>query len=114
MPFPAALLGAKSSADDHFVVVFYAASLTIASASLTAMWVYAVRRGLVDDSLDDSQVAGFTLLAVMTSAIFLLSIGAAFLGLLAAVTVWVALPPFARLLAGRRYPTSIAGVSEHR
>lgn len=47
-------------------------------------------------------MAGFTLRAVMTSAIFLLSIGAAFRGLLAAVTIWVVLPPVARLLAGRR------------
>jgi uncharacterized membrane protein len=109
MPFPAALLGAQSSADDRFVVVFYAASLTTASASLTAMWMYAVRRGLVDESLDRSQVTGFTLRAVLTSAIFLLSIGAAFLGLLAAVTVWVVLPPVARALAARRFRASAAG-----
>lgn len=114
MPFPAALLGAQPPTDDRFAVVFYAASLTTASVSLTAMWIYAVRRRLVDESLDRSQVAGFTLGAVMTSAIFLFSIGAAFLGLLAAIIVWVVIPPVAHVLVRWRYPLSAARVSEDR
>jgi len=113
MPFPAALLGSQSSATHHFSVVFYAACMTATSLTLTMMWIYAVRRGLVDQSLDPHLSAEFTLRAVLTSAIFLLSIGAAyFLGLLAAVTVWVALLPAARSLASRRYRASVAGVSE--
>jgi uncharacterized membrane protein len=114
MPFPAALLGAGSPAGDRFTVVFYAASMTVISASLTAMWIYAAGRGLVDPSLDRRQVSEFTLRAVLTSAIFALSIAAAFLGLLAAVTVWVALLPVARALAVRRYRASVADGSRGR
>jgi uncharacterized membrane protein len=106
MPFPAALLGAQSTARDRFPVVFYAASLTVASACLTSTWVYALRRRLVDESLDHRQVAEFTLRAVTTTAIFMLSIGAAFLGLLAAVIIWVALPPLVRIVAARHYRAS--------
>jgi hypothetical protein len=94
------------------VEVFYAASMTVISASLTAMWIYACRRGLVDRSPEPRQVSVFTLRAVMTSAIFALSIAAAFLRLLAAVTVWVALLPVASALAFRRYRASVADVSE--
>jgi len=110
MPFPAALLG-TGSAGDRFPVVLYAASMTVISASLTAMWIYAAGRGLVDRSLDRRQVSEFTLRAVITSAIFILSIAAAFLGLLAALTVWVALLPVARALALRRYRASGADVA---
>lgn len=112
MPFPAALLGAQSLADDRLWVVFYAASMTVVSASLTVMWIYAVHRGLVDQSLDRRRVSEFTLRAVMTSAIFAFSIGVAWLGLLAAATVWVVLLPVARALALRRYRASVADVSE--
>ena len=115
LPFPAALLGSRSTATDRFPVVFYAACMTVTSLTLTAMWLYAVRRRLVDQSLDPHLSAEFTLRAVLTSAIFLFSIGAAyFLGLLAAVTVWVALLPVARSLASRRYRASVADVSQDR
>lgn len=113
LPFPAALLGSQSSATHRFPVVFYAACLTATSLTLTMMWLYAVRRGLVDQSMDPHLAAEFTLRAVLTSAIFLLSVGAAyFLGLLAAFTIWVVLLPAARFLASRRYRASVTDVSE--
>ena len=54
---PAAVLGARSTAEDAFPVVFYATALTITSASLTATWLYAVRRELLDPSLSTAETA---------------------------------------------------------
>lgn len=98
MPFPTALLGARLETNDAFPVVFYAASMTLASIALTATWLYAVRRRLVDRAVTSEQVRGFTARAFATSTIFLLSVGAAFLGLPLAVVFWLVLLPLARRL----------------
>jgi uncharacterized membrane protein len=106
MPFPAAMLGAQSAARDRFPVVFYAASMTVISAFLTVLWVYAVRRQLVDDSLPHRQVTEFTVRAVTTTAVFLLSTAVAFLGLPAAIIVWLVVLPAARIVAVRCFRAS--------
>jgi uncharacterized membrane protein len=111
MPFPAALLGAQSTVIDRFPVVFYAASLAATSACLSLTWVYAVRRQLVDQSMDHRHVAEFTLRAVATTAMLILSIGAAYLGLLAAIIIWVTVPQLARIIAARRYRGSTASAN---
>jgi hypothetical protein len=102
MPFPAALLGSRSTADDAFPVVFYAASLTLTSAALTGSWLYAVRRRLVDESLSAEQTTGITLRALATTAVFAASVGAAFLGLPVAVAFWLVVLPVIRLIVTRR------------
>ncbi|MGY1696082.1 MULTISPECIES: TMEM175 family protein [unclassified Geodermatophilus] len=101
MPFPAALLGSHSTADDAFPVVFYAASLTLASAALTATWLYAARRGLLDPRLDDRSTAVITRRAFATTAVFAASVGAAFVGLVPAVCCWLVVLPVVRVLVGR-------------
>jgi uncharacterized membrane protein len=98
LPFPTALIGARLEADDAFPVVFYAASMTVSSIALTAAWLYAVRRNLIDEEMPASQIHALTLRALATSAIFLLSIGAAFFGLSVAVLFWLLLLPLARTL----------------
>jgi uncharacterized membrane protein len=102
MPFPAALLGARSTADDAFPVVFYAASLTLTSAAITGSWLYAVRRRLVDESLTTDQTSAITVRALATTAVCAGSIGAAFLGLPVAMAFWLAVLPAVRLLITRR------------
>jgi uncharacterized membrane protein len=102
MPFPAALLGSHSTADDAFPVVFYAASLTLTSAALTALWLYAVREGLLDPSLTTRQTGAITLRAFATTAVFAASVGAAFAGLTVAVTFWLVVLPAVRLWLTRR------------
>jgi multisubunit Na+/H+ antiporter MnhG subunit len=82
-------------------VVFYAASMTVSSFALTASWVYAVHRRLINPSVPAAEVRAFTGRAVATSAVFLLSVGAAFLGLPVAVLFWLVLLPLARLLLAR-------------
>ena len=101
MPFPTALIGARLETEAVFPVVFYAASMTVSSLALTASWVYAVHRRLVSPSVPAAEVRAFTGRAVATSAVFLLSVGAAFLGLPVAVLFWLVLLPLARLLLAR-------------
>jgi len=100
MPFPTAVLGARLDETDSLPVVFYAASMTVSSIALTLTWLYARRRRLVDPDLPSAAVRQFTARALVTSAIFLLSIGAAFLGLTAAVLFWLVLLPAGRILVG--------------
>ena len=104
LPFPTALLGAHSKSDDHFAVVFYAASMTVASLALTVTWLYANRVGrLVDPALDRHLADTITTRSLLTSALFLASVAAAFAGgLAAAAPFWLVLLPAARLLLARR------------
>jgi uncharacterized membrane protein len=101
MPFPTALIGARLETDRTFPVVFYAASMTVSSLALTASWIYAVRRALLNPAVPAGEVRAFTGRALATSAVFLLSVGAAFLGLPVAVLFWLVLLPLARLLLAR-------------
>jgi uncharacterized membrane protein len=102
VPFPAALLGAHPTSEDAFPVVFYAASLTLTSASMTGTWLYAVHRRLVDETLGAEDRGTVTRRAFATTAVFALSIGAALLGLAEAVACWLVVLPAVRLLAARR------------
>ena len=102
VPFPAALLGAHPTAEDAFPVVFYAASLTLTSAAMTGTWLYAVHGRLVDEALSAEDRDTVTRRAFATTAVFALSIGAALLGLPAAVACWLIVLPAVRLLAARR------------
>jgi TMEM175 potassium channel family protein len=101
MPFPTAVLGARLEDSDTFPVMFYAASMTLSSIVLTAIWLYALRRHLVDTQLSPTAVRQFTARAFLTSAIFLLSVGAAFFGLPVAVLFWLVLLPLGRFLIVR-------------
>jgi uncharacterized membrane protein len=103
LPFPAALLGARTASDDAFPVVFYATSLALTSAALTATWVYARHRGLVDPSLSSAGADVVTRRACATTGVFVASIGMAFLGLTAAVVCWLVVLPAVRMaVAGHR------------
>ena len=98
MPFPTAVLGARPESAQQFPVVFYAASLTVSSLTLTAMWLYARRRGLVSSTMSAADQRRFSMRAAVTSGIFVLSIGAAFFGLWSAMLCWLLLLPVARIL----------------
>jgi uncharacterized membrane protein len=100
LPFPAALLGARTD-DDAFPVVFYAMSMTLTSAALTGLWVYASRRRLVLESVPASEQGTVTRRAVATTSVFVLSIPAALLGLSAAAALWLVVLPVVRSLMGR-------------
>jgi uncharacterized membrane protein len=101
LPFPSALLGARSMTDDRLPVVLYAASLTLASMALTTTWHYALRRGLVAADAGDGERRDMTLRSYATTAVFALSILAAFAGLVVAATFWVVLVPLGQVLAVR-------------
>jgi len=101
LPFPAAILGAPNETRDAFPVVFFASSMTLTSFALTAIWLYAVRKGLARAALGPRRIRLVTTRAVVTSGIFALSVPAALLGLPVAIAVWMGVIPLARLLVVR-------------
>jgi uncharacterized membrane protein len=108
LPFPTAVLG-HADAGDRFPAMFYAASMTVTSLALTVTWLYASGAGrLVDDQLDLRTRREFTLRSAATTAMFLVSIAAAWFGLYAAMVCWLVLLPAARLLLGSRHRGSAA------
>jgi uncharacterized membrane protein len=112
LPFPTAILGGTPTADDTFPVVFYAASLTVTSLVLTLTWLYAVRRRLLGRTRRSHQIRAYSLRTLMTSAVFLLSVGAAFLGLRVAVLFWLVLLPAIRVSLGRLQATRDRGIGD--
>jgi uncharacterized membrane protein len=113
LPFPTAVLGGTPTAGDSFPVVFHAASLTVTSLALTVSWLYAVRRGLLGRTQAPHyhQIRAYSLRTVTTSAVFLLSVGAAFLGLRVAVLFWVVLLPAIRIGLVRLQAARERGIS---
>jgi uncharacterized membrane protein len=104
LPFPTAVLGAHPAGHDRFPAMFYAASMTVTSLCLTLTWLYAATRGhLVSPDLDPQTRLQFTERSIATTAMFLISIAAAALGLYVAVAFWVVLLPAVRIALGRRH-----------
>ena len=104
LPFPAAVLGAHNETGDAFPVVFFAASMTLTSCAMTGTWRYASSRGLVRRSPIPGNRRLVTGRAVVTSAVFMLSVPAALLGLPVAVAVWLGVIPLVRVLVTRLMP----------
>jgi uncharacterized membrane protein len=97
LPFPTAVLGSAGSDDETVAVVFYASSMTVTSICFTLMWIYAQRRGLLAPEGTDQEHRNFTARSIVTSAVFLCSVAAAFAGLAAAVLFWLVLLPAVRI-----------------
>jgi TMEM175 potassium channel family protein len=108
LPFPTVVLAAPAHDEDRFPAVFYAASITLTSLMVTVTWLYAVRRSLVAENIDRRRLHEITTRSLVTSGIFLLSVGAAFASLALAVFFWVALVPAARVLTVRQYRRAAA------
>ena len=105
LPFPAAVLGARTQPTDAFPVVFFAASMTLTSCTLTALWFYAARRGLLRPSVGPRRIRMITVRAAITPAVFALSVPAALLGLPVAVALWMGVLPLSRVLVTRVMPS---------
>ena len=101
LPFPSALLGARPFTGDRLPVVLYAASLTLASLAFTVTWHYALRGGLVASDAVDRDRRDLTVRSYATTAVFALSILAAFAGVVVAALFWVVLVPLGRMLVVR-------------
>jgi uncharacterized membrane protein len=88
MPFPTSVLGKFPAGENNLPVVFYAASLTLTSACVVAMWLYARARDLLRPTVEPVQVRAYTAGSLATLGLFVVGIGAAFLGLWAAGICW--------------------------
>jgi hypothetical protein len=86
-------------------------SMTVTSLAFTATWLYAMRRGLVDEACGQDEVHAFTVRSFVTCGVFLASIAASFLGLQVAVLFWLVLLPLARVAVVRRRRSPVAAVN---
>jgi uncharacterized membrane protein len=100
LPFPTALLGARGS-DDGSVVSFYAGCLALASILTMAVWLHAVRAGLIDEGADRHVVTAQTRRSYASVAVFVVSVPVGLLGLTPALLCWLVLLPVARALVTR-------------
>ena len=110
MPFPTALLGAYPTELDRLPVVLYAISMTVTSLMLSITWQYAIRRRLVVEGFGPAMRQEVTRRSLITLGIFVLSIGAAFFGLMAAAVFWLVILPLARILLRSRRPSVVSAV----
>ncbi len=101
MQFPSAVLGSAPIDDDRSPVVFYAVALALASLATAAVWFYARLAGLLRKDLTPAQVSSYAVGSGVTVAAFVVSIGAAFVSLTAAVVCWVVLIPLLRMGVNR-------------
>ena len=102
LPFPTAVLGARDTDTDHGPVVFFAASMAVASLALSVLWFYASRSGLTDPAIGPAERRVIDRRSWITVAGFVVAIGVAFIGLLPAILMWVVVVPGVRRLLSPR------------
>jgi uncharacterized membrane protein len=91
LPFPADLLGHYP--ENRTAVIVYAATLAAVTLMSAAVWTYAVHAGLTEPNLDKRYRYYFTVRPLVIAAVFLGSIGVAFVNVTAASRLWfVAFP----------------------
>jgi uncharacterized membrane protein len=91
LPFPADLLGRYPN--NRTAVIVYASALAAVTLMSAALWIYAVHAGLTEPDLNPRFRYYFTIRPLVIAAIFLASIGIAFVSVRAASRLWfVAFP----------------------
>jgi uncharacterized membrane protein len=110
LPFPTAVLGARSG-HDQFPVIFYAVSMTVTSLFFTLTSLYALSRlDLVKPDLDRRTRREYAVRSVTTTSVFAVSVGAAYFGLYVAMTFWLVVLPVVRrvVLRHSRGPAAVS------
>jgi uncharacterized membrane protein len=94
VPFPTSVI---SESGNRTATVFYALTMTLAGLMLTAIWWYATRHNRLTDPHLDAQQRRRQLMALfLTVALFVLSIGLAFLNENLARLSWLLVVPISR------------------
>jgi ABC-type dipeptide/oligopeptide/nickel transport system permease component len=76
--------------------------MAASSILMTATWLYAAGHGLLRPTISGTERRVVTARSLVTSAAFLVSVPAAFVGLAAAMACWLVLLPAAGIVASRR------------
>lgn len=98
VPLPTAILGEHG--DAVLAVVVYASTICAVGFTLSAIWLYAWHRGLVDPEVDEQLFRYLLVRSFPVPGIFLLSIPVALLwGATTAELAWIAALPVSWLLA---------------
>lgn len=77
LPFSTALFGEYGA--KPIIAVGYGVNMFLGFVGLTSLWIYATRRGLVNDDIEPSVVKGGILMGVVYIAITLVGVGIAFI-----------------------------------
>jgi uncharacterized membrane protein len=94
VPFPTSVI---SESGNRTATIFYALTMTLAGLMLTAIWWYATRRNrLTDPHLDAQQRRRQLVALLLTVALFVLSIGLAFLNENLTRFSWLLVVPISR------------------
>ena len=99
IPFPTGLVG-QYAPGQRAAVVVYAATMAAVGFSGAVLWVYAMRRHLIDETLPKRVATRFAWFAGVTPVIFAISIGIAYFNAEAAMWSWW-LILLARIVASR-------------
>ena len=86
IPFPADLLGHYP--ENRTAVIVYASTLAAATLMSSVVWVYAVRADLTEPGLSPRFRNYFAIRPLLVAAVFLVSIGVAFVNVTAASRLW--------------------------
>ncbi len=100
LPFPTSLLGKYG--DTRYATIFYAASVGGIGLVWTLLWIYASRgHRLIDPHYPAADIRRYTLNALVTPTVFILSIGVALLNVDAARVLWMLLALYSAIFPYR-------------
>jgi uncharacterized membrane protein len=98
LPYATALFTAYP---DRFGVMFYAGTQAVTGTLLAGLWFYASRKRLVQEGISTRALAIQTARFFVLPAVFLLSMGIAFVNPLAAILCWLLVVPLTALFESR-------------
>lgn len=100
LPFPTAMLGKYG--DTRYAAIFYAATVGAIGLVWTLIWLYASRgRRLLDPHVPAADIRRYTLNALVTPLVFLLSMPAALINVDAARMMWMLLAVYSAIFPYR-------------
>jgi uncharacterized membrane protein len=88
----------------QIVFVLYALVLAMAGALLTVIWLHAVKNKLIDKDLTQGEIHSISLVAIVPTLVYFLSILVSFINLQVAYYFWIVIIP-AKVILSKKYPS---------
>jgi uncharacterized membrane protein len=88
----------------QIVFVLYALVLAMAGALLTVIWLHAVKNKLIDKDLTQREIHSISLVAIVPTLVYFLSILVSFINLQVAYYFWIVIIP-AKVILSKKYPS---------
>ena len=87
----------------YIIFAIYASILTLSGALLTIIWLHAMKKGLIENTLKSTDIQNLTLQSVLTPSVFALSILISIINVQIAYYFWLVIIP-AKIVIHKRYP----------